>query len=180
METSQAIEIARTAYSGTRMDDDTTAEAMTALVAADTPEAADWAHKLRAAVGNWPYLYPLTLAAAPAAALEPEQPAHATGIQTSGAHKLVLSGYLTIAAFFFIGLINAKWVYPALGYQNDLGCSGVDCSDYAATNLVVTGAQGALEAFNPVIFWAAFGPGLIAGMILIGAGRIVTEMQKRT
>jgi len=55
---------------------------------------------------------------------------------------------------------------------------GLDCTAYAITSYVVTGATGALETFNPVMLWAAFGPGLIAGEILIAAAVVVDELQQ--
>ena len=41
-----------------------------------------------------------------------------------------------------------------------------------------TGTTWALETFNPVMLWAAVGPGLIAGKILIAAGVVVDELQQ--
>jgi len=76
------------------------------------------------------------------------------------------------------GCRNAKWAYPAVGASADLGCDGLNWTAYAITSYVVTGTTWALETFNPVMLWAAVGPGLIAGEILIAAGVVVDELQQ--
>ena len=199
MKITDALEIARKTYGGFRIDDATTAAAMTALRSAGTTEATDWANKLRSTVSHWPDQYPRTLEVPSSTANSsasgnsgatsstnpdgtqgtPTSPKYsASAAPTKGIHRLVHFGWVTIASFLIIGFINAKWVYPAVGDTAGLGCDGLDCTDYAITNFVVTGATGALETFNPVMFWAAFGPGLIAGMILIAAGVVADELQK--
>ena len=104
-------------------------------------------------------------------------PAPGTVTIAVGVPALKTIGLIVIGAAFVVALVCATAIWPALGYQNDLGCDGLDCTDYASLTQVVTGADGALESFNPLIFWVTFGPGVVAGAIFVAAGSIVDAIR---